>query len=297
MSTMEIEKQRWFPQTGACALTPGGFGWSFPVNQGSLGDKLLFSFDTKEAGPNDINGFNAGAFLKIACTEYSSYPQSWQLVEGVKSSSDMLGFVNNVFEKGGRILDLNGRIDSNGALVYDAILVPNYGPSAIKWWFGLGATESEVNDVLSGKPTPITQNPSPKKLTTVDRLPDGHFAFAVTILQHDDYPWWWFIGMSKDNIDAACAGKAFDCKFGHVKADNNIKRPVSIKQHLFDLTYTVILVQRDQLLTHYWVSAPWSTIASALETHNYRLISIHRSVSATASYSDDRFDAVGVQNS
>jgi hypothetical protein len=304
MSTIEIEKQRWFPQTGACALTPGGFGWSHPLGTANMlwedfmeqeSGSFLFDVDFKEPGANDTSGWFAGAYLKKSCTEYSSYPNAWKLVSG--KATDMLFLLKNVFEgKGSRILELNSRFE-NGEVVFDAILVPNFGPARKAWWFEMHATVQHLIDVLKGEaPEILDENnkidKSPKKLIAMDRLPDGNIAFAVSRFQRNDNPWWWAIQVSTDVINAAIKGEAG----GPFKADSIKKRPVYLKQHVFDGTFTIILVPRDNLNTHYWFDASWDTISNGAKANNYRLISIKRARTAVASLSDTLFSAVLLQN-
>ena len=279
MATMEIEKQRWFPQTGACALTPEGFGWSQPLGSTAhpywedvmeLEDgNFLFDVEYREGGADDISGWVAGAFVKKSCTEFASYTPSFKLFQG--TGDDIKFALDHVFEKkGARILDLDIYYD-NGQLRFAVILVPNYGSAARGWWWGWGATAQILSEVLSGKAwASFKADGIKKKIVAIEREAKGHFAFVLNELKPGE-AWWRGFGADIPNIVSVVNGEAW----ANFAADNIKKRLVSLKRFAHR-NWTFIAVPTEGVGWWWWPNKTWTELGAEAEKNNARIIDIER---------------------
>jgi hypothetical protein len=295
---MEIEAQRWFPLSGACALTPGGFGWhllgGYSPSYTSIVESTAglkdddFLFDVEYKGPLGLlenpTEWIAGAYLKKSCTEFASYPDSWSLYAG--TPNDVASATKHAFQgKEARILDLDVYYD-HSQLRFAVILVPNYGPATRKWWWGHGATAQNLSDVLNGQAWgDIEADKIKKKIVALERDSNGDFAFVLNELQPGE-GWWWGFGASLGNITSVLNGEAW----GNFSADKISKRLVSLKRFAAG-NWTFIALPKEG---HEWWWYPWTTwtdLSENAEKHKARIIDIERYGS-----SDTLFSAILLAN-
>jgi hypothetical protein len=286
---MEIEKQRWAPIPASCVTASGAFGWSQTL--GSTAHE--YWWDKAEVEDHQFlvhaeyrsDDWIAGVWLQKSCTEYAQYSDAWVPVTG--SADDIGAYLDQGFagEKG-RVLDISVST-LNPQQPFNTILVPNYGAAQRGGWWGFGATDQNIADVVNGKAWgSFPADGIKKKLISIDRRPDGRFVFALNQLERGDQ-WWWGHGAGVSNIASIINGQAW----GAFSADGIKKRLVSLRQFAED-NFTFIMVPWEPGVGFWWYPAiAWSDLANNATEHHARIIDIRRHGS-----SNDLFSAVLVSN-
>lgn len=285
---VEIEKQRWAPLAGACVTAPGAFGWSHPL--GSTAHEAWWDKAEIEDHQFLVHGeyrpdWVAGVWIHKSCTEYASYSDAWVPVTG--SEDDISAYLDHGFAgQKGRVLDICVST-LNPLQPFDVVLVPNYGAAQRAGWWGHGASEQNLTDVINGKAWGnFKADGIKKKLIAIDRQPNGHFIFALNQQEPGDR-WWWGHGASVENITSVINGQAW----ASFPADRIKKRLVSLK--LFaEGNFTFIMVPWEPGVGFWWYPGiAWTEIVKRATEHNARIIDLRRYGS-----SNDLFSAVLVSN-
>jgi hypothetical protein len=296
---MHIEEQRWAPVAARCtpALMPvevsgTGVGWLHGPPSSPEDGSVDFGFRF------DQGDYFYWCYLALACTEFASYLPTFHTLEedptGAVPGTINDGLATASEGKAARLIDMKYLVLNIEAGVpafrLSAIVVPNYGPAARKWWWSGsgGATAAQLTDVINGKAWgPFKHDNIKKRLVSLDRSPlDGKFRFVLNEWKGE--AWWWGHGASVDNIKSVINGEAW----AKVPKDGIEKRLVSLKRYAKG-NWTFLMVPRNGLgwSWHRKISIP--DLLTYAKQYNERAISIHY---LDPSNKADYVSAVLVQN-